>query len=246
MKGVILGIAPDVKIVDLTHEIAPQQVREAALMLAASIDYFPAGTIHVAVVDPQVGTSRSVILARTSRSYLLAPDNGLLTLALRREPPSRMIRVTKARYFLPNVSSTFHGRDIFAPVAGYLASGVPMEEFGEEERHIMELIIPSPRKQGRKITGEIIYIDRFGNLITNIPVEALSVGCARLLKLGNSHTARFCDSYAAGSPGEAIALSGSFGLVEIAIFCNSAAEVLGSSVGDPVEVELEQERKSRV
>jgi S-adenosylmethionine hydrolase len=175
MKGVILGIAPDVQIVDLTHGIAPQNLIEATVKLAAATAYFPKGTIHVGVVDPGVGSTRSALIVETVSGFFVAPDNGLLTLPLRKQSPVRAIRLTEKAlpFCLPEQSSTFHGRDVFAPIAAYLAQGRAVEEFGEwcALDSLSECAIPSVEQVVGDLNTEtlrvpILYQDHFGNLIT--------------------------------------------------------------------------------
>lgn len=177
MKGVIYGIAPDARLVDLTHEVSPQNVLEASARLEAAIDYFPLGTAHVVVVDPGVGSHRAACVVETERALFVAPDNGVLTLPLRRLPAVRAVRLTdKAQsYCLPNVSATFHGRDVFAPIAAHLANGLKLEALGEivAPDTLVKLPLPQPQREqdaeGRAcLRLHVLYADRFGNLITDL------------------------------------------------------------------------------
>jgi S-adenosyl-L-methionine hydrolase (adenosine-forming) len=175
MRGVITNLAPHARIVDLTHDVPPQGVADAAFLLDAAAPYFPWGTIHVAVVDPSVGTERRIICVRTSRATYLAPDNGLLTRVLDRESAARIVSVENRSYFLPEVSNTFHGRDIFAPVAAHLALGLDPCRLGPEIASIRPLSLPRVSETSPGVlTGELIYLDRFGNLVTNVPMASLS------------------------------------------------------------------------
>src|SRR5262245_32283700 len=176
MKGVILGIKPRARVVDITHEIAPGDIRGGAFALMASCRYFPKGTLHVAVVDPGVGSRRRAIAVRTANSILIGPDNGVLSWALRGETIQSIRQLENRRYFLEPVSRTFHGRDIFAPVAAHLSRGVALERLGRELHDLVRLPWPEPVKQREEIRGEIVYIDRFGNAITNIRGERIPKG----------------------------------------------------------------------
>ena len=186
MKGIISGINPDANIIDLCHEIGRQDIFEGAYVLYSSYKFFPAGTIHVAVVDPGVGTKRKIICAKIRDYLFLAPDNGILSLVLTDEKPRLIIEVTNKKHFLPEISNTFHGRDIFAPVAAYLSKGIDPLKLGKRVKRIKEIDFPvptffekrvetrtnkfvhaTPTKRG-VLKGEVIYIDAFGNLITNI------------------------------------------------------------------------------
>ncbi|MEK7290770.1 MAG: SAM-dependent chlorinase/fluorinase, partial [Planctomycetota bacterium] len=174
MKGVITGINPLANIIDICHNIPPQDVFNAAYLLYTSYKYFPRGTIHVAVVDPGVGTERNIVCVKTKDYFFLVPDNGLLSFIVQEEKPKVIVRLTNDRYFLPSPSNTFHGRDIFAPAAAYLSLGVKLRQLGIKINQLKQLDIPKPdyKKMGQ-LEGQIIYIDRFGNLITNIKKEYL-------------------------------------------------------------------------
>ncbi|HLG30718.1 MAG TPA: SAM-dependent chlorinase/fluorinase, partial [Candidatus Brocadiales bacterium] len=174
MKGIISGINPDANIIDLCHEIGRQDIFEGAYVLYSSYKFFPAGTIHVAVVDPGVGTKRKIICAKIRDYLFLAPDNGILSLVLTDEKPRLIIEVTNKKHFLPEISNTFHGRDIFAPVAAYLSRGINPLKLGKRLTKIKRIELPHPdaSKQG-VLKGKVIYIDVFGNLITNIRRDVL-------------------------------------------------------------------------
>ena len=172
MKGVITGINPLANIIDICHNIPPQDVFNAAYLLYTSYKYFPRGTIHVAVVDPGVGTERNIVCVKTKDYFFLVPDNGLLSFIVQEEKPKLIVRLTNDRYFLPSPSNTFHGRDIFAPAAAYLSLGVKPLQLGIKINQLEKLDIPKPvRKKTGQVEGQIIYIDHFGNLITNIKEE---------------------------------------------------------------------------
>lgn len=170
MKGVILSVAPQARIVDVGHWIRPQDVLEGQFLLIRAVPYFPRGTIHVAVIDPDVGTSRRAIIVETDNALFVGPDNGIFTPWL---AGARVYQLTDEKYFLRHPSATFHGRDIFAPVAAHLANGVSPAEFGEIIKDPVTLEIPKPKIKAGVIRGEIIHIDYFGNIITNIPASAL-------------------------------------------------------------------------
>ena len=173
MKGVILGIAPETALVDISHDIPPQGIRAGAFVLKAASPYFPPGTIFVAVVDPGVGSERRIIAVRTPRAFYVGPDNGVLSWALQREDVQETINVTESGYWLPDVSRTFHGRDIFAPVAAHLAAGLPISRLGERIEDPVILPLPAPHLESDQVVrGEVIYVDRFGNLITDIQLDA--------------------------------------------------------------------------
>ncbi|MFN3533032.1 MAG: S-adenosyl-l-methionine hydroxide adenosyltransferase family protein [Candidatus Brocadia sp.] len=174
MKGVIAGIAPFANIIDISHNIPPQDILSGAYLLATSYKYFPKGTIHVAVIDPGVGSQRDIICVDTRNYLFLVPNNGLLSLIVSEEKTKNIIRVTNSKYFLPSPSNTFHGRDIFAPVAAHLSLGIKLQQLGVRIDQLDQLDIPQPdyNKKGQ-LEGQIIYIDRFGNLITNIKRERL-------------------------------------------------------------------------
>src|SRR5882672_5106726 len=168
MKGVMTGICPDATLIDITHEIAPHDVVEGALQLAASYRYFPAGTIFLAIVDPGVGSPRRGIAAEAGDFRFVAPDNGVLTAVLRETPPKRVVELTERRYARPTVSRTFEGRDRFAPAAAWLAKGIQLAALGRPISDVQRLDIPLPSVSPEGLNGEVLRVDRFGNLITNI------------------------------------------------------------------------------
>lgn len=171
MKGVILGINPDAKFVDISHEVQSHDLWGASYLLGAASKFFPQYTIHIAVVDPGVGSERRPIIAVTDKYYFIAPDNGLLSFIYDDPGFSRVIHITADHYFLPVIGSTFHARDIFAPVAAWLSKGVEADKFGEEITDFSRFSISSPRTDNNALTGEVVYIDKFGNCITNISFE---------------------------------------------------------------------------
>jgi S-adenosylmethionine hydrolase len=271
MKGVILNINPQAVIIDLTHEIQPQDLRQASFVLGTNYSYFPSNTIHVAVIDPGVGTQRRALLLVTPTARFLAPDNGLLSHVIKGylaapavppaapfapeipEAPGQPVRIpvppglaayelTNPRYWLHPVSNTFHGRDVFAPSAAYLALGVPAQTLGTPVADLVYQPAPEPFFQGDAVKGtvrgEVIYTDRFGNLITNIPTDSLpdkpvAVEIGRHRISGLSLT--FHGSKSGFSPAP-VALIGSNGYLEIAVRDDNASRVLGLGLGEPVRV----------
>jgi S-adenosylmethionine hydrolase len=239
MKGVIYRIDPQARIVDLSHGVPPQDIMAAALLLRHSLQYFPRGTIHVAVVDPGVGGARRPLLVEADGNYLIGPDNGVLSLAATtQERPNRIIHLSNTTYYLRPTSATFHGRDIFAPVAAYLSLGVAAEAFGATTNDWVELHWPTIVRSGVTIEGEIVYIDGFGNLFTNIRAHNLEELPARSLKITvrDLSIPSLAKNYAAVESGQYVALINSWGLLEIAIYKDSAQRRSGASVGDKVKV----------
>lgn len=239
MKGVIAAINPTVKIVDLTHQIPPQDVLAARFNLMNAVPFFPAGTVHVAVVDPGVGSQRRAIALQTSRTLLVGPDNGLFCGVLEQEPILRAVELTNLRYWrTPNPSTTFQGRDIFAPVGAYLASGLPLKELGRaiDPDTLLRLPLPSCHQQGNGLIGCIQYIDGFGNLITNIPA-ALVAHPAWTVQIGSFRLPRQ-PTYSAVSQDTLVALVGSHGWVEVAMNGGNAQAKLGVVIGEPVYIEF--------
>lgn len=235
MKGVILGIAPAVRLVDLTHGIPPQDVRAGAYALYAAYRYFPAPAIHLAVVDPGVGSARRLVAVRTSWGTFVAPDNGLLSLVLSRETVQQAVALESPAYRLPHVSRTFHGRDILAPAAAHIARGVSLAELGPAITALTTFPVSRPTRHGQTLTGQVIYIDRFGNLVTDV-TEADCAGPVAVITAGPARIAGLSDAYAAVAPGQPLALIGSAGHLEIAVREGNAARSLGLGVGDPVVV----------
>lgn len=231
MKGVILGIDPSATIVDISHGIEPQNVAQAAFVLGSSYSYFPPGTVHLIVVDPGVGTARKAVLLDTASHCFLAPDNGTLSYVLEANPEHRAFALTNTRYWRQQVSRTFHGRDIFAPVAGHLSRGVAPKEFGEPLDSLFTLHLPRPERTGDVLAGEVIHVDTFGNLTTNFKESDLPPGRADV-EVGSHTMPGLSESYAEG--GDLLAIMGSSGYLEIAAPDGSAATRLGARVGQRV------------
>ncbi len=237
MKGVIASRAPRVPVIDLSHGIRPQDVAQAGIRLRAAVPWFPPRTIHVAVVDPGVGGSRAVLALRARGAVFLAPDNGLLGLVVRPEEIEELVSVEEPRYILPRQSGTFHGRDIFAPVAARLALGLPLSRLGPRAAKMERLELPeareTPARGGTMIRGQIVDIDNFGNCITNIPVgpEAARV---RDIRVGRRRFPAPERSYCAGRIGEPLVVVGSTGYLEVAVNRGRADLVLGLRRGQRV------------
>jgi len=242
MKGVILSINPAAVIVDITHGIPPQDIRQAALVLDDVCERFPVDTIHVAVVDPGVGTSRAIVYARIDQRHYIAPDNGLLSRLAARHRPSKLIKLQNRDFWLHPVSSTFHGRDIIAPVAARLSLGLDPAELGPPLEQLATLQWPQPRQTERRIEGMVVTVDSFGNLETNITAEMLAgrptdervcIVCGIYETFGIYHT------YAEQPNGMLVALINSAGRLELALVGDNAARRLGVGPGTHVVVAWE-------
>lgn len=240
MKGTILKINPRCALVDISHHVSPHDIVEGAFILANTYSSFPKGTIHLAVVDPGVGGPRRPLLFVTAKHHFVGPDNGLFTFALRAERLKRVVALTNERFFLPHISATFHGRDIFAPVAAYLSLGRRPEEFGPRADLWTRLDFEKPKIAGDRLSGEIVHIDVFGNLISNVPQEEL-FGFSRKrpleVRVGKTLIGGMKMGYWEGAKGEAIALIGSGGFLEIAVTEGNAARALKAKRGDSVTVQ---------
>jgi S-adenosylmethionine hydrolase len=237
MKGAIFSVDRTLTVVDLTHEIPPQGIYEGSLFLAGALTYFPKGTVHVAVVDPGVGTERHPIALRAGGHVLLCPDNGLATFFLRDRLLDEARVISNPAYIAERVSPTFHGRDIFAPAAAHLASGANFADIGDEIDTVTMLDLLSPTGDEFKgIEGEIIHIDRFGNCVTNIYTATLKGATPVSVRVGRSRRLRICRTYGDAPFGEPLALFGSSGLLEIAVNGGNAAAALSLNAGSPVFV----------
>ncbi len=239
MKGVILGINPDARLVDLSHQIPPQDVRHASYFLASSIPFFPPEVIHVVVVDPGVGSDRALLYVQTDEHRLLVPDNGCWTqLMPGTVRPPTVIHLTQPRYWRHPVSDTFHGRDILASVAGHLSKGVDPGELGPLKATWIRLETPEPVLHADGLTGEVVFVDHFGNLITNIADEALAKLAPAKVRIfvGDKEIPRRARTYAEAEPGALVALVSSTGTLEIAVQQGHAARQLHAGVGSRVVV----------
>ena len=240
MKGVIAGINSTAAVIDLTHNIPAQDVMAGALTLRHSIRYFPRGTIHVAVVDPGVGSARRPVLIECDGSYLIGPDNGVLSLAIAGKKPGLIVHLANSAYHLQPMSTTFHGRDIFAPVAAHLSLGVPATALGRSLETFDRLALPEVIRAAAEIVGEIVYIDGFGNLFTNIEDHDLT-GLPRQeieITLGAIRISGLASNYAAANAGNFVAVVNSWGLLEIAVSQGSAQQNTGAKIGDKVKVTI--------
>ena len=247
MKGVILSINPNAQIVDITHEIEPQNIRSAAFTLAACYRDFPEKTIFVTVVDPGVGSDRKAILVETEKYHFIAPDNGLLSFVfdMGELPASnfRVFELSNEKYFAENVSSTFHGRDVFAPVAAHLSNGVEPEAFGREIKNFVRFEISKPKRTADdEIEGAVIHVDRFGNLITNLKTEDVSEDFS--IEIGGKKVEQIKNFYAEAERDEIFMIWGSAGYLEITARENSASKLLNVSSGAKLSVSVEKPKKS--
>lgn len=238
MKGVILKLAPSARIVDLTHGVPPQNVLAGAYALRSAVGWFPRGSIHVAVVDPGVGTRRRALAVETRDGWLVGPDNGLLSLAAAASGVRRILDVSRSRWRLRPVSRTFHGRDVFAPIAAALATGVAPDELGTRVRSMRRLRTPEPRRRGASLVGCVLWVDGFGNLTTNLAPARLAVAFrrARLSITIGGHVVPFRPSYAAVPAGDPVAVVNSTALVEIAVNGGSAAARFAAQPGTAIVV----------
>lgn len=255
MKGVIASLAPAVSVIDICHAVPPQDLLHAGLIWRSVVRFFPRGSVHVGVVDPGVGTERRILAFDALGSVFLAPDNGLIGLVLQKREVRRVVAVKDRRYFLPEVSSTFHGRDIFAPVAARIATGLDLESLGRPVRSYRRQTLPRPRRRrvgprsgattGRRTTveerGEVMYVDRFGNVVTNIPPRE-GVRLKRMEAARSHCFDRVEPTYGSVPAGTALLLVGSLGFLEIAVNRGSAARDLDLRPGDRVVAVWEESR----
>jgi len=257
MKGVLLSIAPQARLVDISHEIPAHDIRRAAFVLYTAVPFFPPGTVHLAVVDPGVGTRRRAIALQTPRCFFVGPDNGLFTYVLAEAETWKGVELRDPAYRLPQVSATFHGRDLFAPAAAHLVAGVPLDRLGPPIADPTLLPLPRLEVDEQGLAGEVLYVDRFGNVVTSLgrwqwegddllltaafrratsrlrfPAAKIEVTLARQVIPGVRRT------YGEAAPGEMLALIGSTGFLEIAVRQGSAAQRLRVQPGDPVAVRL--------
>lgn len=240
MKGVILGICPDARIVDICHDVRPFEISEGAYLIAQSYRYFPKKTVHVVVVDPGVGTARRPILMEAAGQYFIAPDNGVLSMIYAREK-HKIRLISSDKYFRKPVSRTFHGRDIFSPVAAHIATGVPAAQIGKPIADYLRPAFQKPERTGKRTwVGRILKIDRFGNIVTNFHTSDFPNLEMRhfALAIGPRHIEVLVRNYAESSPGEVFVIEGSGGYLEVSINQGNAAKVLGCETGAPAELIL--------
>ena len=245
MKGVILGIAPQARLVDITHEIMPQAIGEASYVLQAASRYFPPGTIHVVVVDPGVGSERRAIAVATPNACFVAPDNGVLAPVIdeaqaRSGGGVQIVELTERRFWLPEISTTFHGRDIFAPVGAHLLCGTELQALGRPLDRIEPAVMAAPQLRGQAILeGQILHVDRFGNCITNITardLEEYGIGRSLSVEIAGDRVAGLYLTYSTGPIGIPMALISSSGHLEVAVCNGNAAQALGVTAGDRLRV----------
>ncbi|MBN1480928.1 hypothetical protein EH223_00475 [candidate division KSB1 bacterium] len=240
LKGVILSINPHATIVDITHGIPQGDLDAASFAVDQAYTFFPPNTIHVVVVDPGVGTQRRILLVRAKEHYFLAPDNSVLRYIFVRHPEAEVISVTNEKYFLPHTSQTFHGRDIFAPVAAHLSRGVPFHTFGETITDYLKGDIALPQKTENLITGQIVYIDHFGNCISNISKNDFDPEQLVEINIKYFQFERLSHSYAEHQVAEPLVIFSSHDYLEIAVRDGNAAQFLNIKKGEPIEVVLSE------
>ena len=243
LKGVVLSVCPDATLVDIGHDIPAHDVLAGALELAACYRYFPHGTIFLVVVDPGVGSSRRGIAADIGDYKFVAPDNGVLSAVFREAPPRKVVELTERKYALPTISRTFEGRDRFAPAAGHLAKGIALAWLGKSIANFQTLDLPQPVVVRQELVGQVLRVDRFGNLITNIDrrtFEQFAGGGTIAVLVGDREIPRIVATYAEAAPGEVCALFGSTDHLEIAINAGDAAASLQLARGAAARVRLVQ------
>lgn len=237
MKGIIASLCPHCAILDLTHDIGPQDVMEAAMFVAESCRFFPQDTFHVVVVDPGVGSSRRAVAVRAGGQTFVCPDNGVLTCFLDEHPSDEAYEIVERRFMRDVISRTFHGRDIFAPVAAHLARGVPMSQLGPPVKDLVRLDMARVRHEVGRIIGAVVKVDRFGNLITNLSAGDVPSRRRLRVRVGTVVLNGLKQTYADVEPGALLALFGSANRLEIAVHGGHAAHRLGLDVGAEVEVQ---------
>lgn len=243
IKGVVLSVNPSAVIIDITHHIEPQDLIQAAYTIKSAYNYFPEGTVHVIVIDPGVGSDRTIIALKMMGHIFLAPDNGVLTLLMNEGEIDSIVRIENARYFLKSVSQTFHGRDILAPVSAHISKGVDIKKLGPllDQQNLVHLDIKKPYiSDNGELVGTIVSVDHFGNCISNIDVNCLNkfekAGSGRRLKtkIGENTIKGLSHSYAGVGPQSPLAIIGSFGYLEIGLNCGNAKRHFGVEKGDTI------------
>jgi S-adenosyl-L-methionine hydrolase (adenosine-forming) len=242
MKGVIVTINPDVTIIDITHGVIAHDILDGALTIGQAFKYYPPKTVHMVVVDPGVGTARRPILVAADQHYFIAPDNGVLSAVYDQTDALHVWNLTSEHYFRQPVSNTFHGRDIFAPVAAWLTKSWQSSAFGEPITDFVRFSLPKPKPDGKTIRGVILRVDHFGNLMTNFTPEnapdVFAEGAQFTIRAGNGAVTKIVPTFAQGGPGEAVGIVGSSGYLEISVNRGNAAKSLGAMRGAEVTVEL--------
>ncbi|MCF7708428.1 MAG: SAM-dependent chlorinase/fluorinase [Verrucomicrobia bacterium] len=236
MKGVVLGINQDASVVDITHQVPAGDIEAGAFVLMSSYEYFPQGTVHCVVIDPGVGGVRWPVIVRTSKHLFVCPDNGVCSWAVRRETITGVWRIENMDMITDRPSTTFHGRDIFSPVAAYLSAGVEPSRFGTRTEELIQIDWKEPVREGNKITGRVVYVDNFGNAITNIPGGFIRSGASYSIDTVSVRDVPLCSFYQERSEGDVLGVIGSGGFLEISINMGNAAERLGLSAGVGVSV----------
>ena len=238
LKAVIININPHAHTIDLCHEVSSFDILEGALLLERSYRYFPKKTIFLIVVDPGVGSARKAIILKTKDYIFVAPDNGILTLIAQENRQNHIFEITNPRYFLKTISSTFHGRDIFAPVVAHLSRGTALKNFGPRQKTLKTLNIPTPKidKKTQQINGKIIYIDKFGNLVTNIRQNGLRGRKNLLIRIKDKAIHGLSHSYSNAPKGQLLAITNSMGYLEIALNHDSASHFLNAKKGGKVKL----------
>lgn len=242
MKGVILGINPDAQIVDISHDVLAHDILDGALVIGQAYKYFPAKTIHVVVVDPGVGTERRPVLVAGDQHYFIAPDNGVLSSVYDQSEALYVWHIISEHYFRQPVSKTFHGRDVFAPVAAWLSKSWQTPSFGEPITDFARFAMPKPKANGNTVKGVVLRVDHFGNLVTNLTAEDVPALVAAdgkfTIRAGNGQVSKVAPTFAQGPAGEAVGVIGSSGYLEISVNKGSAARTLSAGRGAEVTVEL--------
>ncbi len=236
LKGVIVTLCPTARLIDVTHQIPAHDIRAAAFVLDQTIRWFPPDTVHLAIVDPGVGSNRRILAGRWNRQMIVAPDNGLVSLVHIRSQHHEVYEVTNRELFLPEVSATFHGRDILAPVAAHLANGRPLSSVGPVLNQPLVMHLNQPILENRRLIGEVIYVDSFGNLITNISIAQVRKFKTPAIQIGKHAIHGLAVNYTGQITGQPLALIGSTGLLEIAVNQGSARDELKINLGEPVIV----------
>ena len=245
VKGVLLNIVPDARIVDICHSVQAFDVLDGAITISQAYSYFPAGTIHMVIVDPGVGTARRPIILTSDRHQFVAPDNGVLSMIYDREERLSVRHVTAEHYYLQPVSNTFHAREIFAPIVAYLAKGVEADRFGDEVTDYVRFAAPRPKPaDGNTMRGVVLKVDRFGNVVTNITPQDVPALFQEeppdfKIAVGKREITQIRTAYAQGAPGEVFGILGSMGFLEIAANRGAAAQILGVGKGTEVNVTIE-------
>ena len=237
MKGVILAICPEAILVDISHEVRPQAVRQGAYLLSCAAPFFAPGTLHLAIVDPDVGGQRRPVLALTERAAYIGPDNGVLSMALDQDPPLSAVHLTSPAYWRASVSRTFHGRDIFAPATAHLAAGVDPLDMGDPITTESLVRLPAAEPETRpdgSLLGEVLHIDRFGNLVTTFRADRLPIRFT--VEIAGVHIDRLSQTFSTAEKGRCLAYIGSSSYLEIAVRDGNAAEQLGVSLASPVRL----------